>query len=109
MSKDRARRRAVREAEAARLSADRETRAALLARRQARADRWRRLLPTVRRRSGATGLLAAKRRRSLGLLAMAFFFLQFVTWVSTSDWGVRGAVLLVSLFALPVVAVLSSQ
>ncbi len=108
MSKERARRRAAREAEAAQVSAARETQNASLARRRARADRWRRVLPAVPRRSGSTGLLAAKRRRALGLLATAFFFLQFLTWVSTPDWGVRGAVLLVSLFALPVVAVLSS-
>jgi len=54
------------------------------------------------------GSLADKRRRKLGLLAGGFLLVQFICWVSTPDWGVRVAVLLVSLFALPVVTVLAS-
>jgi len=65
------------------------------------------LVPTRRRRPGVAGVLAAKRRRKLGLLAVGFFFVQFVCWVTTPDWGVRVAVLVVSVFALPVVTVLA--
>lgn len=108
MSKERARRRAEREAEAERLAAVRVKQAEVAARRQARRNVAANLLPTMSRRPGVAGLLAAKRRRMLGLLAAGFFFVQFVCWVSTPDWGVRVAVLLVSLFALPVVTVLAS-
>ncbi len=108
MSKERARRRAEREAEAQRAAGLRATQAEVAARRQTRRDVVARAVPAWRRpRSGPGGLLAAKRRRMLGLLAVGFFFVQFVCWVSTPDWGVRSAVLLVSLFALPVVAVLT--
>lgn len=59
-----------------------------------------------RRQSGGAGLLAAKRRRALGLVLFAFFVVQFLTWVSTPDWGLRAAVLLVSIFAFPLLGVL---
>ncbi len=107
MSKERARRRAQREAEAARLAEDRTRQAAVAARRQGRREVMTNLVPTRRRRPGVAGVLAAKRRRKLGLLAVGFFFVQFVCWVTTPDWGVRVAVLLVSVFALPVVTVLA--
>jgi hypothetical protein len=40
---------------------------------------------------------------------VSFFVLQFLTWIVTPSWGLRAAVLIVSLFALPLVAVLSSS
>ncbi len=107
MSKERARRRAEREAEAARLAAGRAKQAEVAARRQVRRDGMTRLVPMRNRRPGAVGLLAAKRRRKLGLLAAGFFFVQFVCWVSTPDWGMRVAVLVVSVFALPMITVLA--
>ncbi len=107
MSKERARRRAEREAEAERAAGLRARQAEVAAKRQTRRDVVARAVPAWRPRSGPGGLLVAKRRRMLGLLAVGFFFVQFVCWVSTPDWGVRSAVLLVSLFALPVVAVLT--
>lgn len=108
MSKERARRRAEREAEAERVAAVRAEQAEAAARRQGRRDVMTSFLPTLRRRPGVAGLLAAKQRRKVGLLASGFLLVQFICWVSTPDWGVRVAVLLVSLFALPVVTVLAS-
>ncbi|MEJ7775493.1 MAG: hypothetical protein WKF72_11850 [Nocardioidaceae bacterium] len=108
MSKERARRRAEREAEAATLAEGRAKQAAAAARRQGRRDVMTSLVQTRRRRPGVAGVLAAKRRRKIGLLAVGFFFVQLVCWVSTPDWGIRVAVLVVSVFALPVVTVLAS-
>jgi hypothetical protein len=79
------------------LAAVRAKQAEVAARRQGRRDAMKRLWS-----------LADKRRRKLGLLAGGFLLVQFICWVSTPDWGVRVAVLLVSLFALPVVTVLAS-
>ncbi len=108
MSKERARRRAEREAVAEELAAVRAKQAEVAARRQGRRDAMKRLWPSRSHRPGVVGSLADKRRRKLGLLAGGFLLVQFICWVSTPDWGVRVAVLLVSLFALPVVTVLAS-
>jgi hypothetical protein len=108
VSKERARRRAEREAEAARRAALRQRRVATLARRRARRERLLGWLP--RRRRGGTGrpsLLAAKRRRRIGLLALGFLLVQFLVWVSTPDWGVRVGVLVVSVLAMPLAAALT--
>jgi hypothetical protein len=37
-----------------------------------------------------------------------FLVVQALTWLATPDWGLRVAVLLVSLFAVPVVTTLAS-
>ncbi|MEP6667100.1 MAG: hypothetical protein ABJA81_11690 [Nocardioidaceae bacterium] len=108
MSKERAVRRAVRDAEREKRVAERARVEAAAAR---RSQFWGRLTrwvprPTVWARS--SGPLAAKRRRRLGLLTFGFFVVQLLTWIVTPSWGVRVAVLLVSLFALPVAAVLAS-
>ncbi|MBA2698353.1 MAG: hypothetical protein H0U61_06215 [Nocardioidaceae bacterium] len=108
MSKERARRRGAREAESARKAEERTRQQAAATRRQARRTQLAKVLPS-RRQSGGAGLLAAKRRRTAGLVLFAFFVVQFLTWVSTPDWGLRGAVLLVSVFAFPLLlAVISS-
>jgi hypothetical protein len=41
-------------------------------------------------------------------VAFCFVVLQFLTWIVTPSWGMRGAVLIVSIFALPLAAVLTS-
>lgn len=41
------------------------------------------------------------------MLVVGFLVLQFLTWVSTPDWGLRAAVLLVSVLAVPLVAALT--
>jgi hypothetical protein len=106
LSKERAKRRAVREAELAARAVERERRAAAQAR---RAGWWDKLTGSFPRRRGpAPGLLAAKRRRAWGLVVFGFFVVQLLTWLATPDWGLRIAVLLVSLFAVPVLAALTS-
>jgi len=105
MSKERQARRAAREAEVAEQAAARAQAAAAAARR-------RRLLQPVTsatsrlRPRSKPGVLAAKRRRFGGLLALAFVVIQILTWAFTPDWGVRAFVLVVSIFAVPVAAVL---
>ncbi len=114
MSKERALRRAAREAERERREAERTRRDASAARRRERLMRWRGRLawiPGLRttRWARSTGPLATKRRRRWGLIAVAFLVLQALTWVVTPSWGLRVAVLVVSLFAIPVMAVLASS
>ena len=58
--------------------------------------------------SRSTGPLATKRRRIWGFVAVCFVVLQALTWIVTPSWGMRAAVLIVSIFALPVAAALSS-
>ncbi len=108
MSKERARRRAEREAEIAHRAAEREKRAAELARRRAVKDRLGSFWPTGTKWSRSTGPLAARRRKAYGLMLLAFFVVQLLTWASTPDWGVRAAAFVVSLFAVPVIAVLTT-
>jgi hypothetical protein len=104
VSKERAVRRAERQAQVAAEAAARSRRAARSARFSALTSK----LPGLRGLFGssgrATGPLAAKRRRTVGLIVLGFLVLQALTWAATPDWGVRVAVLLASVFALPVVA-----
>jgi hypothetical protein len=105
LSKERAKRRAAREAEIAARAAERDRRAAGEARRM---HWWNRLTSWIPRpRGSAPGLLAAKRRRTAGLIVFGFLVVQVLTWIATPDWGLRLAVLLVSLFAVPVIVVLA--
>ena len=106
-------RRAAREAEREQRAAQRARADAAAARRRDRRARWsRRLswLPGVgtTRWSRSTGPLAVKRRRIWGLLVVAFLVLQVLTWIVTPSWGMRAAVLVVSIFAFPLAAALSS-
>jgi hypothetical protein len=104
VSKERARRRAEREAEAARRAQIRDRKVAARLRRQARRKQVSGWLPRRTASRGQGGLLAAKRRRAAGLLGVGFLVVQFLTWVATPDWGLRVAVLLVSVLAVPLVA-----
>lgn len=105
MSKERATRRSARQAEAASRAAERQRTQARGARRAARRASLARVAPLGSRRGRAPGILAAKRRRTLGMLLLGFFVLQVLTWAWTPDWGTRMAVLVASLFAMPLVAV----
>ncbi len=114
MSKERAVRRAARETEREQRAAERERLQAAAARRRDRRAWWHRRLswlPGVggTRWSRSSGPLAAKRRRVWGLVALAFVVLQALTWIVTPSWGLRAAVLVVSIFALPLAAALSSS
>ena len=102
MSKERAPRRARRESEAAAAAAERARRIARDSRRRQLRSRLTRFVPTRGRRR-RSGLLAAKRSRTVGLLVLAFAVVQALTWVATPDWAQRLAVVVVSLFAVPVV------
>jgi hypothetical protein len=42
------------------------------------------------------------------MLVVAFLVLQVLTWIVTPSWGMRAAVLVVSIFAFPLAAALSS-
>jgi len=108
MSKERSVRRAAREAELAERQARRAREQIVAARRHAVKQTFARAIPRPAQRSGSTGVLAAKRRRRIGLLAVGFAVVQVLTWAWTPDWGIRIAVIVASLFAIPVVHVLSS-
>ncbi|MBG0817421.1 hypothetical protein [Planomonospora sp. ID82291] len=107
MSKERARRRAEREAEQAR-------QAALRAERQARTARRRRLLGKVTapavallprrpvRIAGQRGVIARRRRTQNGVVAVLFLIVQVIAWLIWSSWAARLGVLLLSLLLVPV-------
>lgn len=100
MSKERAARRAQRDAE-------REQRVAQARRREQRAARRRRLVGRVRPGRGRGDSLLARRRRrqDLALLA-ALLVLNTLLWVVVADWGLRVAAAVLSLLAWPILTVL---
>ena len=107
MSKERARRREIREAEAAARTAAREAEAARRARRQAVLTpvlaplrRWRLTLSTGR----PTGVLAERRRTRLRLLVIALVLVQVLVWLVRPDWQARLAAAVLALFCFPVIA-----
>ena len=105
MAKDRARRRAEREAQAAR---EREERARTRARKE-RLDRGRKaltsLVPDAPKR--APGLLARRRRRRLMAFGAGILVVQLVLWPLLPSWSARLVVLALCLIAAPIVWVLS--
>lgn len=110
MSKERARRRAAREHEAAlRTSA----RAAQAERRERRAARSRAVarattgrLPSRTRTGRPTGALARRRRTRWRVLLGLLVALNVLVWVSGGGWALRAATLVVSLLVAPVLAAL---
>lgn len=105
MAKERARRRAEREAAAAK---DRQVRA----RKRARRDRIDRVKASVTsaipdKPRVAPGLLARRRRRRLLAFVLGIVAIQAVVWPFLPNWGARMVVLLLTLLAAPVVWVLS--
>jgi Flp pilus assembly protein TadB len=110
MSRERARRRAAREHEAAlRASA----RAAEAERRERRSSRTRALrrattdrLPRRMRTGRPTGTLARRRRRQTSLLLAVLVAVNVLVWVVRPDWAARLAALVVSVLAAPVLATL---
>ncbi|WP_329258455.1 hypothetical protein OG417_20725 [Actinoallomurus sp. NBC_01490] len=100
MSKERRRRRAALEAERARAAAENDRRNARRARRRARVARVSRLLPRRPGRPG--GLLARRRREQNAIVAVAFLLVQVLAWLSLSSWTARLAVLMLSVFLVPV-------
>ena len=105
MAKERARKRAEREAAAAR---EREERA----RRRARKERVERVRTSVAsalpdRPKVAPGLLARRRRRRLFAFALGIIAIQVLVWPFVPSWTGRLVVLVLTLLAAPVVWVLS--
>jgi hypothetical protein len=100
VSKERAARRAEREAE-------RERRVARARARERRASRRRGLLGLGRQRRGrADSLLARRRRRQNLALLAALLVLNTLLWVVVPDWGLRAAAAALSLLAWPILTVL---
>ena len=107
MSKERAKRRAVREHEAAlRASA----RAAETERRERRAGRARALRRAARRLPGRhpvgrqSGSLARRRRAQTSLLLALLVAANVLVWFVRPDWEARLAALVVTVLAAPVLA-----
>jgi Flp pilus assembly protein TadB len=105
MAKERARKRAEREAAAAR---EREQRARKRVRRE-RVERGKRavasLVPDAPKRT--PGLLARKRRRRLLAFALGIAAICVITWPFLPSWTARIVVLVLALLAAPVVWVMS--
>ena len=105
MAKERARKRAEREAAAAR---EREQRARRRARKE-RVDRVRNSVASAmpERPKVAPGLLARRRRRRLMAFGLAIIAIQVIAWPFLPSWTARLVVLGLTLLAAPVVWVLS--
>ncbi|MEV5411760.1 hypothetical protein AB0K60_23340 [Thermopolyspora sp. NPDC052614] len=102
MSKERARRRAAREAEKARLAAERAAREARLARRRERVKALTALLPRPVRVARQGGVLARRRRAQNAAAVVFFLVVQVLAWVLLSGWAARLGVLLLSILLMPV-------
>lgn len=103
MSKERARRREVRERDAAAQAAAREVARVRAARRQALLAPLRRtrLALTTGRQSG---VLAERRRTRVRLIVTALVLAQVLVWLFRPDWPARLAALVIALLAFPVIA-----
>jgi Flp pilus assembly protein TadB len=108
MSRERARRRAAREHEAALKASARAAEAERRERRAARVRALRRAtagrLPGLTPRGRPTGSLARHRRRQTSLLLTSLVALNVVVWLLRPDWASRLAALVVTLLAAPVLA-----
>jgi hypothetical protein len=104
MSKERARRRAEREAEAVRLEA---SRAAKVARETRRQRRWARLRARLPSSSRPDGPLARRRRIQNRAVFALFLAVQGAAWLIGLSWTARFAVLVLSVLITPVVVVMA--
>ena len=107
MSKERARRREAREAEAAaraQVRAEADAKAAQLrARKAARDARLRRL--GLKSAGRQTGVIAERRRTRVRIIVMVVVFAQLVVWLVRPDWQARFGALIVSAFVVIVASV----
>ncbi|MEP7088596.1 MAG: hypothetical protein ABI776_00705 [Nocardioidaceae bacterium] len=110
MSKERARRRAAREHEAALRTSARAAEAERRERRTARARSLQRAttgrLPRLDAPGRPTGVLARRRRVRRSLLVAGLVALNVLVWVLAPGWDSRLAALVVTLLAAPVLATL---
>ncbi|NHC12247.1 hypothetical protein [Motilibacter deserti] len=103
---ERARRRALLEAERARATRERELREARSRKRRTALTRARAKLPRRTRVGRPTGPRARRRRvQTLSLIAL-LVLAQGAVWLSTSDWLLRAGALLLAVVAAPVLATL---
>lgn len=102
MSRERARRRAEREAEQARQAGLRAAREARLAQRRERVAKVTALLPGRPVRIVSQGGIMARRRRAQnGVAAVLFLIVQVIVWLLWSSWAARFGVLVLSLLFVP--------
>jgi Flp pilus assembly protein TadB len=104
MSKERARRRAEREAERARAMRANEERQARKARRRALVAR---LVPRPVRFYRQGGLIARRHRTQNGLVALGFLLVQVLVWLIWGSFFLSFAVFVFSLLLAPVVVTLA--
>jgi len=110
VSKDRARRRASREPEAALKAAAGAAEAERRERREARGAALKRAttdrLPRMSSAGRQTGILARRRRLRTSMLVAFLIAVQILVWVVRPDWEARLAALVVGLLVAPVLATL---
>jgi Flp pilus assembly protein TadB len=109
LSKERARRRAVREHEAALKAAARAAEAERRERKRSRQVAIAKVtgrLPGLSPTGKQTGVLARRRRIRTSLLVAFLLAVNVLVWVVRPDWAARLAVLIVSILAAPVLATL---
>ncbi|MFC4585568.1 hypothetical protein [Sphaerisporangium corydalis] len=102
MSKERARRRAEREAARAREAARRAEREVRAARRRELRHRLVAVLPRPVRVARQGGLIARRRRAQNAVVTVLFVLVQGAAWLLLSGWAARAGVLVVSLLMVPV-------
>ncbi|MEU4780321.1 hypothetical protein [Micromonospora sp. NPDC023633] len=102
MSKERARRRAAREAEAARERVVRERRAARRSRRRALV---RRMTPSLRR--GRTGRLPRHSRGERAAIVLLTLVAMVLIWSFVDDLALRIALIVLLLLVLPAIVVIA--
>ncbi|MCW2785069.1 MAG: hypothetical protein JWP74_1586 [Marmoricola sp.] len=107
MSKERARRREVREHAAAAQADVRAAQQARAARRSRRGVALRRLVAPLlpgSRPGQQTGVLAQRRRTRMNLIVASLLFAQVVIWIVRPDWQARLAGVVIAAIAFPVIA-----
>lgn len=107
MSRERARRREVREQEATARREARDRRDARLARRRGTREAWRARLPRRTRWRGQQGLLARRRRAQNAAILGLYLAVQAVVWLISSDPWVRVACALLGAASVPVLVTLT--
>ena len=106
MSKERARRRAQREHEAALRAAARQREAERRARAQARRRALTGWIPKARLQPG---LLAARRRAEMAATLGLLLLLNLLVWLVRPDWAARVGALVVSALVFPVVRLMMQR
>jgi hypothetical protein len=107
MSKERARRRVARSAEALVRAEARRVADAKAARGRARKAAWQRRLGPFAAGTPAgqqAGIIATRRRTRLRLIITALVFAQILTWIIRPDWPARLAAIVIAVIAFPVIA-----